>query len=343
MKIIHIESGLGNQMLSYAEYLVMSKNHPKDQCYIETIIYDIPECNHVICQWNGYELQRIFGINAPDIKKMFDAEQWNRIIERVRASEFWRNNWDYPEAIVSAINAEGYQIRNMRGHVQALVIKENFIQRYSRNQMGYFLKRVLRPLYAEKYIKKNSTHDQIFIKTEEDIFSGQYLGLCHKNAGIEFIERELREAFQFPPLEKQCNKKLLIELENCNSVAIHARRGDAASANAYCYKYGFFKRAIKYIKEQVAEPHFYFFSDPGSVSWCKENIQIFGLDMDTDFIRFVDWNTGTDSFRDMQLMACCKHNIITSSSFGWWASFLNENPNKITISPNVWLNTTHTF
>lgn len=58
---------------------------------------------------------------------------------------------------------------------------------------------------------------------------------------------------------------------------------------------------------------------------------------------FVDWNGGEDSYRDMQLMSYCKHNVITFSSFGWWGSWLNENPEKITISPSVWINTTNHF
>ena len=59
MKIVHVESGLGNQMLSYCEYLALKSLHPEEDIYIETIVYDIPECNEVIKQWNGYELQRI--------------------------------------------------------------------------------------------------------------------------------------------------------------------------------------------------------------------------------------------------------------------------------------------
>ena len=35
MKIVHIESGLGNQMLSYGEYLVLRKLHPNEYIYIE--------------------------------------------------------------------------------------------------------------------------------------------------------------------------------------------------------------------------------------------------------------------------------------------------------------------
>ena len=74
MKIVHIESGLGNQMLSFCEYIALKMMNPEDDVYVETVIYDIPECNDIICQWNGYELNRIFGINAPNIRERFDEK-----------------------------------------------------------------------------------------------------------------------------------------------------------------------------------------------------------------------------------------------------------------------------
>ena len=80
MKIIHIESGLGNQMLSYCEYLAIKKMNPQDDCYIETIIYDIPECNDVICQWNGYELDKVFNLHTPNIHSIINSKNWNQLI-----------------------------------------------------------------------------------------------------------------------------------------------------------------------------------------------------------------------------------------------------------------------
>ena len=133
------------------------------------------------------------------------------------------------------------------------------------------------------------------------------------------------------------------QIRNCNSVAIHARRGDLLQSNGYCYQYGYFKRATKYIKKRISDPAFFFFCDTGSIEWCRSHLDIFGLDMKKDKINFINWNQGLEYYRDMQLMSICKHNIVTSSSFGWWGAYFNNNPDKITCSPSVWLNTTNHF
>lgn len=340
MKVVHIESGLGNQMLSYAEYLVIKKLNPNDECYIETMIYDIPECNEVICQWNGYELERIFGIHAPNIRDKFDEVQWTNIMDDLRKSEFWKHDWNYAPVITEALNRQGLNLINYRGEAVEYIPKRHIWSDLMDSRIGYDIKRWTRPLYQDSYRKKMDCSSKIFIQTDEDVFTGQQLGLRNYGANIDFVKAEILQAFQFPELKEKNNLEILNKIQNCNSVAIHARRGDMLQSNGYCYKYGYFKRATKYIRKHVENPVFFFFCDTESIDWCKANEKIFGLNFKKDTVYFVDWNRGKDSYIDMQLMGKCKHNIITNSSFGWWGAYFNQNPDKITCSPNVWINTT---
>lgn len=351
MKVVHIESGLGNQMLSYCEYLAMRKANPTDDVYIENIIYDIPECNDIICQWNGYELERIFGIKAPNIRDYFNHEQWQQVIADIRESEFWLRNWNYPVYFTAAFNRAGLNIKNIRGDFE----KEKGIvgfdytrkptwKNYFRNYDWWIGMR-----YAKKMIKdyilskKIDYHEKLFITSNENLFTGQQLDFKHINSGIDEISCDIRSAFRFPPLNDSKSLSIVEKINKCNSVAIHARRGDMMGINYCLYRFGYFRRAVSYIRKRVENPVFFIFCDSGSVEWAKKNGKTLGLDLKYDEVHFVDWNKGEDSFRDMQIMAQCKHQIITNSSFGWWGAWLNDNPSKITISPDFLTNTTKTI
>ena len=115
MKVVHIESGLGNQMLSYCEYLAMKQTNPEEPCYTEKIVYDIPEANDYICQWNGYELDRIFGIAAPDVMDTLSREQRETVMASVRASQFWLHEWNWPVYFARAFGEAGLPLVNARG------------------------------------------------------------------------------------------------------------------------------------------------------------------------------------------------------------------------------------
>lgn len=345
MKVIHIESGLGNQMLSYCEYLAIKQVNPNDDCYVETIIYDIPECNDVICQWNGYELDRIFHLNAPNIKSTVTPKQWQQLMEEIRNSKFWLKNWNYPVYFTKAFNHIGISLKNIRGDFEKPGEKYKTtlsVPQYKKTFLFQYLN-FLRKRYLSNQSNACPQFPNLFVQTEENIFTGQQLTLKFMGTGIERIESEVRKAFAFPEFTSSRDKELAKRVSNCQSVAIHARRGDMLSYNFDCYYGGYFKRAVNYIRQVVGSPHFFIFCDPGSVEWAKHHHRVFGLDFKHDDIQFVDWNKGDDSWRDMQLMSLCKHQVITRSSFGWWSAWLNANPDKITCSPTPYSLTTHHF
>lgn len=352
MRVIHIDSGLGNQMLGYCVVLALQEVNPSDPCYVETIIYDLPDSCQRTSQWNGYELEKVFGITTPNVKVLFSEQQWNSIYQDVINSEFWKKSWNYPTYITRALNKAGLNLVNKKGNYEdtndehyrrqhPTVLDRMRIFVLNQTAFGAWFKQFWRRINVKKYRLSAAHPERLFINTDEDIFTGLLLDFKYNGNQIERIEKRIKETFVFPPFSDDRNIDFAKVLDNENSVFIHARRGDMLSENGWCYKYGYFRRAVKYIKQHVQDPVFVFFTNTGSIEWCKSNSRIFGLDYSKDKVRFVDWNVGDDSFRDMQLMSHCKHGIITNSTFGWWGAYLIENPGKITISPMSEINTTH--
>lgn len=349
-----MDSGLGNQMLDYAEYLAIRKANPDGEIYIENIVYDIKaEGGKWFSQWNGYELDRIFGIKVPLLKDKLGAKAWSRIAQRTIDSEFWMNRWDdYAPVITNAINQEGYNLTNLQKNSRDNIVSEQeskqkgirgVVKSFFGTAPGYHIKRHLKRLMQDKLIAEENAKYDVFQKYPENTFLGHSFALKYKGFGIEKIDLEIRKAFIFPDISDNKNQKALEEIRACNAVSIHARRSDMLFINGYCYKFGYFKRAVRYIKKHVDNPVFYFFCDENSRGWCEENEKIFGLNFRKDDVRFVTWNKGTESYRDMQLMSECKHNIFTESTFGFWGAYLNSNPDKITCAPDPTILATNWF
>lgn len=165
MIVLHFESGLGNQMLGYCEYLALKQANPNADLYIENIIYDIPEANEVIAQWNGYELDRIFGVTElKNIKTLFTEEQWDGVLDDVRKAQFREGNWNYPVYITNALNRAELKLRNIRGDFEAPGyeamtedrVKHDFRYHLTHSFVGYYLKRLLEKYRSNKAFYKHA-------------------------------------------------------------------------------------------------------------------------------------------------------------------------------------------
>ena len=69
MKVVAILGGLGSQMVKYAFYLDVKKKCKDEKCYIDTTAF------HSLKMWNGYELERIFGIRDEDFYDLYTKEE----------------------------------------------------------------------------------------------------------------------------------------------------------------------------------------------------------------------------------------------------------------------------
>ena len=124
---------------------------------------------------------------------------------------------------------------------------------------------------------------------------------------------------------------MALEMRNCDSVSVHLRRGDylnpenAGMFGGICTE-AYYENAIKMIKEEVPEAHFYLFSD--DVPYIQG--QFSGKEYTV-----VDINHGRDNFYDMWLMSNCRHNICANSTFSFWGARLNRNERKIMVRPTI--------
>lgn len=161
-----------------------------------------------------------------------------------------------------------------------------------------------------------------------------YDGYWQNENNFKSIRDVVLEKFSFPDFDTVKNVRLKEVLEKENSVSLHVRRGDYLKEPAMCVctpKY--YERAITMMNDIVHPTMYCIFSD--DVVWCKKELkQILG----NVKVEFVDWNNGSNSYRDMQLMSLCSHNIIANSSFSWWGAWLNKNINKVVIAPEQWMN-----
>lgn len=109
-------------------------------------------------------------------------------------------------------------------------------------------------------------------------------------------------------------------------VSVHVRRGDYVFTEQQgaqsLLSVDYYSKAMDCFPEGTA---FLFFSNSlEDINWCKQNFSRKNI--------FFSENKGTIS--DFILMSACDHNIISNSTFSWWAAWLNSNVAKKVISPH---------
>lgn len=165
-----------------------------------------------------------------------------------------------------------------------------------------------------------------FIELREPTYSnnvmvGYYQSLNYFNKYKSIIKDELKVTDKV--LEK--NETLLKDIKKTNSVCVHIRRGDYVGSNHLVCNEKYYLDAENIILEKVNNPKLFIFSD--DQEWVKKNIK---------FKSKVTYVEGNNNYEDLRLMYSCKHFIISNSSFSWWAQYLTDNENRVTIAPSKW-------
>lgn len=169
------------------------------------------------------------------------------------------------------------------------------------------------------------------------------------------IADEVRQAFDTDKLLRYIGQgdqsdsvnRLLEQIISTESVSVHVRRGDYLLPEnqelfgGICTE-TYYRNAMEQMKRKRPNCRFYVFTN--DKEWIRQqfDVQTAAGSEDTDKvsidnIEVVDLGEQND-YAEFVLMSKCKHNILANSSFGWWASYLNRNTDKIVLVPDRWLN-----
>ncbi len=225
------------------------------------------------------------------------------------------------------------------------VVADTSLYNYVRMHQGYELERVFG--IQEDIFNKGGVHllwlrflikyhPRLFITIdplcykEDNINRGKkYIyGFWQDERYFDDVKNEIKRSFVFQDIDGR-NRAVAEAMYSCNSVSVHIRRGDYASYGMPIMDDEYYKKAILYVNGKIEAPSYYVFSDDHKVA---EKLM---KNLNVDY-NIVDWNNGTDSYKDMYLMSQCKYNIIANSSFSWWGAWLNNYTGKMVVAPKVW-------
>jgi len=150
-------------------------------------------------------------------------------------------------------------------------------------------------------------------------------GYFQSDKYFKHCRSEILNILQFRPEILGRAQSLLPQIEGKELVSIHIRRGDYTTPNQYHPLLGedYINNALEYFKD--SKYHFVVFSD--DIKWCQSIWE--------NNPNFTIFESGSQ-YVDFCAMSLCDHNIITNSSFSWWAAYLSKIENRKVIAPQKW-------
>lgn len=113
-----------------------------------------------------------------------------------------------------------------------------------------------------------------------------------------------------------------------DTIGLHVRRGDYLQYQDHhpiCNIFYYNKALFEICGDVRCHPHniLVFSDDP---EWCRNNFK-------SDNFTIIEEES---DIIDLYLMSKCQHQVIANSSFSWWGTWLNQNPDKKVVAPKHW-------
>lgn len=161
------------------------------------------------------------------------------------------------------------------------------------------------------------------------IVEGYWQNINYISPYADDLRKQIRLNISYPDKVRKWSSLI----HECNSVGVHVRRGDFVKLG-WDKGAEYYLNGMQYFVSKYPDIHFFLFSD--DPDWCKDYLMI------ENMCSVVHMNNKDGDLYEFELLKSCKHQIISESTFGWWAAFLNENPEKEiyvpkTVKGDIWL------
>ncbi len=320
LQIVTICGGLGSQMVKYAFFLELQRINM--QSTYKVMIDTSPYIKHRA--WNGYELNSVFGIEEDDVRNELSPEEIRRIRDGI--CEPWQI------ALCHFSEKNAMMTHLLKGKRKTFADTRGIV--YVGNKHNHEMFKKLKWIYDYSIVNKIKPGD-VYKENDLQVQGITYFDEFNHTSDKYLLndKTKLKECFNFPEFESDEDKNIVKEMLNCESVAIHIRRSDHMYDQRELFRRHYFRKAIEYIRKNVSSQlGIFVFSE--DINWCRTHTSELGIS-ENDRVCFVDWHKDNESYRDMQLMTYCKHNILAKSTFAFWGYYLSkwDIKDKIIVAP----------
>ena len=181
----------------------------------------------------------------------------------------------------------------------------------------------------KKIVEKSSIFDPDILSISE----GYFVGHWNSEKYFKANEDKIRESFRLKnPLSVKAQAIANAITSSQSTASVHIRRGDYVSIKKIADTHGtlpisYYEEAMTKITDKFPNTDFFVFSD--DIEWAKENLP--------KKYKLISVSTpDIQDYEELIIMSLCKNNIIANSTFSWWGAWLNNNPDKIVITPQKW-------
>ena len=311
MIIIQLAGGLGNQMFQYALYLQL-KSLGRD--------VKIDDVAGFVQDAKRDPMLKLFGIN-------YDRPTRKELIQMLDSSLL---PWDRVRRKLFGRKKKAYFEEDKRYHPEIMKWDDIYLEGYWQTEKYFaaIADEVKQAFDTDKLLQYLRDNEQTYVTKKSSTLSNE----------IKMGQMSMED--------------WLTRITSTESVSVHVRRGDyllpenQALFGDICTE-SYYRNAMEQMRK--IHPHCRFYLFTNDKEWIRDQIERYKKDgtqktdtltADSDWqdrIEVVDLVEEID-YAEFVLMSKCKHQILANSSFGWWASYLNPNADKIVLAPAEWLN-----